>query len=211
MQLAYVFSTFGYQVAYSYVRSGEKESDDPFIDSQEKLAIGMAGFAIAKAIFTIAFTKTYEIMGGKVGLFILWGTCFVSLLVHAIVSLKYTDRFSFWWAVDGFFWGLQSSALADKEDTEYLNVVTEISDSNVDFSVILKTLAAMLIFILGAFLRNSMSIWLMLPLMAVYILNFVLTLLSMLKGKQGDSDVDYFMEKRNNISNQADAGSLSET
>jgi len=209
MQLAYVFSTFGYQVAYSFVRNEEKNKEDNknlYTQAQEKLAIGMTGYAISKAIFTIVFSKTYGYMGEKIGLIVLWSMCFVSLIMHLVIALVFENDFSLWWVVDGFFWGLQSAALADKDNTGYVNSITEMDKNNTDSSVVLKALFAILIFVLGGFLRQSNPVWLMLPLMGLFILIFVLTLLNMIRGSQTGVDIDQLM----NTSNQANAGSLSE-
>ena len=182
MQSAYVFSTLGYQAAISYIKSGITESGDPIVDSQEKAAITMAGFAIGKCLFMFAFIKIFKRIGPRVAQYIIWMSCFISLIFHLVISLTLSDKFNLLWAVDGFLWGIQYSSLADKDETEYLNIVTEGDENNSDVFVIMKVFGGIIVFILGAFLRKSISLWLLLVLMITFILLFILTLVNEIKG-----------------------------
>lgn len=185
MQTAYIYTTLGYLVARSYKQQTSGSQKHRLPESEQKAALALLSFAIAKLLFSLTFTKVITTLPKFVYFYIVGTVCAIALFIHTLVSSLSASKYTPAWLFASFFWGVQDAATAGKLETEVPNPVTE-QEETLDADVIGNAIGIIVVGFAGAFARDEKAFGIMVALIAVFFLSFGFSFLS-IKGEKGES------------------------
>lgn len=187
MQTIYIYTTFGFLISDSYKKGTNADAKDRLPESEQKAALALLGFTIAKFFLSYIFSKILPKLPKAVQLYVTGAVCAITLFVHTLIASLSRDKYSAAWFFAALFWGIQDAILQGRIETGTLNPFTEVSEDLLDSTVLVRVLGMVLIGFVGVATRHSRPIWLMLPLMLVFVASFGLTFWSF--RKKSDSAV----------------------
>jgi len=168
----------GYLVARSFKQETPSDTENILSEAEKKAALALLGFTIAKFIFSFLFSKVVIALPKFAYLYMTGAACAITLFVHTLVSSLFHSKYTLGWFFTAFFWGIQNVAIAGKIENGVLNPVTEEVEESLDFSIICRIIGVILIGFVGAGVRDSNPIIIMIPLIVIFLLSFTMSFLN---------------------------------
>jgi prepilin signal peptidase PulO-like enzyme (type II secretory pathway) len=150
MQYAYIFAVLSYQVAFS-----NTGTDKLTIESMQKVAVIMLAYAIGKYFTIYPFSKYQKTASRLMMLYITGGVCLVNIIAQFLIVFLSLKKYNAGWFIVAFVFGLQDAVLSCKQETDVINITTEIEETNLDSCVLGKLIGALLIFLLGSAFKTN--------------------------------------------------------
>eukprot|EP00826_Nyctotherus_ovalis_P040202 TRINITY_DN3931_c0_g1_i2.p1 TRINITY_DN3931_c0_g1~~TRINITY_DN3931_c0_g1_i2.p1 ORF type:complete len:210 (+),score=36.71 TRINITY_DN3931_c0_g1_i2:926-1555(+) len=184
MQAIYIYTMLGYLIARSYKQQTPVGQKYRLPESEQKAALSLLSFAIAKLLFSLTFTKVITTLPNFVYFYIVGAVCAIALFIHTLVSSLSASKYTPAWLFASFFWGIQDAAIAGKLETEVTNPISE-DEETLDADVIGRGIGIVVVGFVGAFVRDEKPFGIMIALIAVFFLSFGFSFLNM-KGEKGE-------------------------
>jgi len=144
MQYAYIFGVLTYQTAFSDI--GEEKFS---VSSMQKVAVIMLAYTTGKYFFIYPFSRFQKATSKSMAFYITGGVCLLNLIAQFLIVSLSLKSYNAGWFFAAFVFGLQDATLSCKQETNIINVTTEIEDANLDSCILGKLIGATLIFFLG--------------------------------------------------------------
>lgn len=187
MQTIYIYTMLGYEIAYSYKQGIHLDRKHHLPESEQKIAIALIGFTMAKLVFTYIFSKVLSKLPNALNLYITGAVCAITLFVHTLIGSLSSTKYTNAWFFGALLWGIQDAFLSGKVEIDVVNPITEVSEDNIDISILARIIGIVIIGFVGSVTRKAKSYGLMIVLIVVFVASFLMTFLGTFKGGESSA------------------------